>query len=130
MGVKIVKRQILIILLLCVCSHPANAEESLNDKLLLKKWALSYCLTTFSHAKDLAPIAAEATEIYYNQCLSKHMKFNGPEFDILIKFRKIRNYYNKHVHDYAPCKSTINCSFMDCLNVAEGMDFMEYLNSL
>lgn len=124
------KRQILIVLLLCVCSHPANAEESLNDKLLLKKWALSYCLTTFSHAKDLAPIAAEAAETYYNQCISKHMKYNAPKLEILIKFRKIRNYYNNHMSDYVACKENINCSFMECLNVSESMDFMEYLNSL
>lgn len=124
------KRQILIVLLLCLCSHSANAEESLNDKLLLKKWALSYCLTTFSHAKDLAPIAAEAAEIYYNQYISNHMKYNVPNLESMIQLMKIRNYYSNNMSDYSPCKGNINCSFMRCLTLTESMDFMEYLNSL
>lgn len=120
--------RLLPVLLLLLCSPASGAEIATQEALCLKKWGLSYCLSTFAHVKNLAPIAAEAAENYYSQCMEG--KENKEKDAFREKIAAVRGYYTKHAEDYSGCKGGENCSFMTCVNITESMLFRDYIDLL
>lgn len=119
---------LLTVLVLLLCSSAAWAETTAQEGTCLKQWGLSYCLSTFAHVKNLSPLAAEAAESYYARCLGE--KQGKEKWAMIEKIAAVRKYYTQHAADYSPCKEGENCAFMKCVNIAESMRFMDYIDSL
>ncbi len=76
---------LLIIFNLFVSSNILYAEIVEDEVSQLKKWGMSYCISSFSHIEGLASEASEAAEYY----------FIRGKFDDFLYY--IRKYYNERV---------------------------------
>lgn len=105
------------VLALCCWCGPAQAADEAEqrpsvtreERLLLKKWGLAYCLSTYAHAGRLSTLAAEAAErLYAGQAALFDARAAG-----------VRAFMAARVRDRMPCKNGENGSLIACLNAAE-----------